>query len=82
MRSLLALSVSAAVLLAMSLPADAAKSHHRVAGHERRPPDRGEHLERRRRTAQAASPHDDLTPGRVADILLAQEAGWHHAAGR
>jgi hypothetical protein len=29
MRSLLALSVSAAVLLAMSLPADAAKSHHR-----------------------------------------------------
>ena len=29
MRSLLALSVSAAVLLGMSLPADAAKSHHR-----------------------------------------------------
>ena len=29
MRSLLALSVSAGLLLAMSLPADAAKSHHR-----------------------------------------------------
>jgi hypothetical protein len=31
---------------------------------------------------QAASPQDELTPERVADILLAQEAGWHHAAGR
>lgn len=31
---------------------------------------------------QAASLHDEPTPERVADILLAQEAGWHHAAGR
>ena len=31
---------------------------------------------------QAASPRDELTPERVADILLAQEVGWHHAAGR
>ena len=31
---------------------------------------------------QAASPRDEMTPGRVADILLDQEAGWHHAAGR
>ena len=31
---------------------------------------------------QAASPQDEMTPERVADILLAQEAGWHHAAGR
>ena len=31
---------------------------------------------------QAASPRDELTPERVADILLAQEAGWHHAAAR
>jgi plasmid stability protein len=31
---------------------------------------------------QAASPQEELTPERVADILLAQEAGWHHAAGR
>ena len=30
---------------------------------------------------QAASPQGELTPDRVADILLAQEAGWHHAAG-
>lgn len=35
MRSLLALSVSAIVLLAMSLPADAAKSHHRSASNFR-----------------------------------------------
>ena len=31
MRSLLALSVSAVVLIGMSLPADAAKAHHRAA---------------------------------------------------
>ena len=31
---------------------------------------------------QAASPQDEMTPARVADLLLAQEAGWHHAAGR
>ena len=31
---------------------------------------------------QAASAQEELTPQRVADILLAQEAGWHHAAGR
>src|SRR5262249_10898833 len=30
---------------------------------------------------QAAVPQEELTPERVADILLAQEAGWHHAAG-
>lgn len=29
-----------------------------------------------------ASPHDEVTPQRVADILLAQETDWHHAAGR
>jgi len=31
---------------------------------------------------QAASPQEELTPERVADILLAQEVEWHHAAGR
>ena len=31
---------------------------------------------------RAASPQDEMTPERVADLLLAQEAGWHHAAGR
>ena len=31
---------------------------------------------------QAASPLEELTPERVADILLAQETEWHHAAGR
>lgn len=31
---------------------------------------------------QAASPQEELTPEQVANILLAQEAGWHHAAGR
>ena len=31
---------------------------------------------------QAAAPPDEITPERVADLLLAQEAGWHHAAGR
>jgi plasmid stability protein len=30
---------------------------------------------------QAASPQDELTPERVAAILLAQETDWHHAAG-
>jgi plasmid stability protein len=30
---------------------------------------------------QAASPEEELTPERVADILLAQEMEWHHAAG-
>ena len=34
------------------------------------------------RCKKAASPQDELTPERVADVLLAQEAGWHHAAGR
>jgi len=29
----------------------------------------------------AASPQEELTPERVADILLAQEVGWHHDAG-
>src|SRR5262245_33646040 len=31
---------------------------------------------------QAASSQEELTPQRVAEILLAQESGWHHAAGR
>ena len=31
---------------------------------------------------QAAPLQDELTPERVAEILLTQEAGWHHAAGR
>ena len=31
---------------------------------------------------QAALPHEELTPERVADILLTQETHWHHAAGR
>jgi hypothetical protein len=31
---------------------------------------------------QAASPQEELTPERVAEILLAQETDWHHAAGR
>lgn len=31
---------------------------------------------------QAAPPGEELTPERVADILLAQEIEWHHAAGR
>src|ERR1700693_6206185 len=30
----------------------------------------------------AAHPQQELTPERVADILLAQEVNWHHAAGR
>ena len=30
----------------------------------------------------SASPDEELTPERVADILLAQEAGWHDAASR
>jgi plasmid stability protein len=30
----------------------------------------------------AASREEELTPERVADILLAQEVGWHHDAGR
>ncbi len=29
-----------------------------------------------------ASPEEELTPERVADILLAQEVGWQHDAGR
>ena len=28
-----------------------------------------------------ASPQEDLTPERVADILLTHETDWHHAAG-
>jgi plasmid stability protein len=31
---------------------------------------------------QAAAPQDEVTPERAADILLDQETGWHHAAGR
>jgi plasmid stability protein len=31
---------------------------------------------------QAAGPEEEMTPERVADILLAQEVEWHHAAGR
>jgi plasmid stability protein len=31
---------------------------------------------------QAATPQEEMTPERVADILLAQEAGWEHGAGR
>jgi hypothetical protein len=31
---------------------------------------------------QAASAAEELTPDRVAEILLVQEAEWHHAAGR
>ncbi len=30
----------------------------------------------------AASPAEEITPERVADILLAQEVGWHHGASR
>jgi plasmid stability protein len=30
----------------------------------------------------AAAPEDEMTPGRVAAILLAQEVEWRHAAGR
>jgi len=29
-----------------------------------------------------AAPGDELTPERIAEILLAQEVEWHHAAGR
>src|SRR4051794_15161923 len=31
---------------------------------------------------QAAPDEEELTPERVADILLSQEAEWHHDAGR
>jgi hypothetical protein len=31
---------------------------------------------------QAASSQQELTPQRVAEVLLAQESGWHDAAGR
>lgn len=31
---------------------------------------------------QAAAPDEEMTPERVADILLAQEVEWHHAASR
>jgi plasmid stability protein len=31
---------------------------------------------------QAAAPEEEMTPERVADILLAQEVEWHHAASR
>lgn len=31
---------------------------------------------------QAAAPDEEMTPERVADILLAQVVEWHHAAGR
>jgi len=30
---------------------------------------------------QAASPDEELTPERVAEILLTQEVGWQHDAG-
>ena len=29
---------------------------------------------------QAAAPEEEMTPERVANILLAQEMEWHHAA--
>ena len=31
---------------------------------------------------QAASSSEEVTPERLAEILLAQEVEWHHAAGR
>jgi plasmid stability protein len=31
---------------------------------------------------QEAATDEEMTPERVADILLAQEVEWHHAAGR
>ena len=31
---------------------------------------------------QAAAPDEEMTTERVADILLAQEVEWRHAAGR
>ena len=31
---------------------------------------------------QNASPSEEVTPERVAEILLTQETDWHHAAGR
>ena len=31
---------------------------------------------------QAAVPQEEMTPERVADILLAQEVEWYHAARR
>src|SRR5438309_2088236 len=31
---------------------------------------------------KAAAPDEEMTPDRVADLLLAQEVEWHHAAGR
>jgi hypothetical protein len=31
---------------------------------------------------QAAAPGTEMTPERIADMLLAQEVEWHHAAGR
>jgi hypothetical protein len=31
---------------------------------------------------QAASPQEELTPDRVADVLSAQETEWFHDAGR
>jgi plasmid stability protein len=31
---------------------------------------------------QPAAPGEEMTPDRVAVILLAQEVEWHHAAGR
>jgi hypothetical protein len=30
----------------------------------------------------AARASEELSPDRVAEVLLAQEAGWHHGAGR
>jgi hypothetical protein len=31
---------------------------------------------------KSASRQEEITPERVADILLGQEADWHHASGR
>lgn len=31
---------------------------------------------------QAASPDDEMTPDRVANLLIEQEATWRHEAGR
>jgi plasmid stability protein len=31
---------------------------------------------------QSASSHEEFSPERIAEVLLTQEAEWHHAAGR
>ena len=34
------------------------------------------------RCKHGAAPGEELTPERVAEIIIAQEVGWHHGAGR